>query len=328
MSRKILLSILAVILVLGTVGIAKTVVLYTSNKTDLVEFVTSQFEKETGITVSVVRAGTGSLMQRIAAESKKPLADVFWSGSLGTLKAFEQYFAEYHSPEAAAVPSEYVSPDGKWTSCMAHVMVIMYNKDLVSASDVQTTWEDLFDPKWRGKIAMGNPETSGSSYAQLYGILDLYGWQGVRKLARNVVIQEHSSSVYKNVYLGEYPLGITMEYAAYGYIAGGANNIGIVYPKEGTVIDPEGVALIKGGPNPEEGKRFYDWLLSKPVREQIFAKFFRRPVRTDIDITSIVAGLPDIKDIKIDINTAEDEVSSRRARVLKKWKEIIEQVGG
>lgn len=327
MSKKIFLSFMAVVVLVSVLGAASTVVLYTSNKTDLVEFVASQFEKETGITVSVVRAGTGSLMQRLAAESANPLADVFWSGSVGTLKAFQQYFAEYESPQAAAVPSQYRSPDNLWTSCMTHVMVIMYNKDLVSPADVPTTWEDLFAPKWRGKIAMGNPETSGSSYAQFYGILDLYGWQGIRKLAKNVVIQEHSSSVYKNVYLGEYPLGITMEYAAYGYIAGGASNIGIVYPSEGTILDPEGVALIKGGPNANEGKKFYDWLLSKPVREEIFAKFFRRPVRTDIDVTSIASELPSMKDINISISTTDDEVSSRREHVLQQWKNIIEEVG-
>jgi len=327
MSRKIFLSFLVGVLVLGVLGAASTVVLYTSNKTDIVEFLTSQFEQETGITVSVVRAGTGSLMQRIAAESENPLSDVFWSGSVGTLKAFEQYFAEYRSPEDAAIPSEYLSPNGLWASCMAHVMVIMYNKDLISPSDVPTTWEDLFNPKWQGKIAMGNPETSGSSYAQFYGILDLYGWQGIRKLAKNVIIQEHSSSVYKNVYLGEYPIGITMEYAAYGYIAGGANNIGIVYPSEGTILDPEGVALIKGGPNPNEGKKFYDWLLSKPVREEIFTKFFRRPVRTDIDVTSIASELPAMKDINIAVSTTDDEVSSRRDRVLLQWQKVIEEVG-
>jgi len=89
MFKKALMMSLVAVLVFGALGNGKTVVLYTSNKTDLIEFVASHFEKESGITVSVVRTGTGSLMQRIAAESNNPLADVFWSGSVGTLKAFE-----------------------------------------------------------------------------------------------------------------------------------------------------------------------------------------------------------------------------------------------
>lgn len=327
MYRKLMLVFLVGIFVFSAIGIGEEVVLYTSNKTDLVELVASNFEQETGISVSVVRAGTGTLMQRIGAESENALADVFWSGSLGTLKAFEQYFAEYISPEAATIPTRYLSPKNRWTPCMAHIMVIMYNKDRVDKADVPTTWEGLFDPKWEGKIAMGNPETSGSTYAQYYGLLHLYGVEGIKKLARNVIIHESSSGVYKDVALGEYPLGITMEYAAYSYIAGGADNLGIVYPEEGTILDPEGVALMQGAPHPAAAKEFYDWLLSKSVREEIFQKFFRRPIRTDIDVASLASGLPAFNDVNIAISTMEDEVSSRREKVLEIWTEVLESIG-
>jgi iron(III) transport system substrate-binding protein len=80
-----------------------------------------------------------------------------------------------------------------------------------------------------------------------------------------------------------------MEYAAFRYIEGGDKNVGIVYPAEGAFMAPEALGLVKNCPHPTEAKRFVDYLLSKKVVDEIFAKFSRRPARPD---AAEVAGLP------------------------------------
>ena len=64
-------------------------------------------------------------------------------------------------------------------------------------------------------------------------------WDGLKKLIDNAKILDSSSLIYKGVAAGEYPLGITMEYAAYRYIDGGDKNVGIVYPADGAFMAPE-----------------------------------------------------------------------------------------
>jgi len=65
---------------------ASDVVLYSSNDVQTVSTLVDQFEKQNPeINVSVVRAGTGALMQRIKAEASNPLGDIFWSGGLSML---------------------------------------------------------------------------------------------------------------------------------------------------------------------------------------------------------------------------------------------------
>jgi hypothetical protein len=117
-------------------------------------------------------------------------------------------------------------------------MIIMVNKSLVKDAERPRAWKDLLDPKWKGKVVMANPEKSGSAYAQVYGIWKLYDWDGIKKLIANAKVLDSSSLIYKGVAAGEYPVGITMEYAAHRYIAGGDKNVAIVYPADGPSSPP------------------------------------------------------------------------------------------
>jgi iron(III) transport system substrate-binding protein len=199
-------------------------------------------------------------------------------------------------------------------------MIIMVNKSLVNANEMPKTWKDLFDPKWKGKIVMANPEKSGSAYAQAYGIYKLYGWDGINKLIANAKILDSSSLIYKGVAAGEYPLGVTMEYAAHRYIAGGDKNIGIVYPADGAFVAPEATGIVKNCPHPEEAKKFVDYLISKPVEDEVFVKFSRRPARLDAGETE---GLPSLKQITILKSFDPMEADRLEKEILGKWKEIV-----
>ncbi len=322
--RKHLMTCLTVFFALffafSGVASAAQVVLYSSNPSELLDLVTKGFEAKTGIKVSVVRLGTGEAMKRIAAEKDRPLCDVFWSGDVAVLENAKENFQTYRSPEAKTLPAGYVEKEARWTASNAHVMIIMVNKSLVKAADMPKNWKDLFDPKWKGKIVMANPEKSGSAFAQVYGIHKLYGWDGINKLIANAKILDSSSLIFKGVAAGEYPLGITMEYAAHRYIVGGDKNVGIVYPADGAFVAPEATGIVKNCPHPEEAKKFVDYLLSKKVVDEIFDKFSRRPARLDAGDTE---GLPSLKKIVILKSFDPMEAQTLEKAILSRWKEII-----
>jgi iron(III) transport system substrate-binding protein len=302
-------------------GFAKEVVLYSSNQPELIEMVSRGFEAKTGIKVSAVRLGTGEAMKRIQAEKENPLGDVFWSGDVSVLDNAKTNFMSYKSPEAKVLPPSYVEKDNRWTSTNVHIMILMYNKKLVSESEKPLAWKDLFLPKWKGKIVMANPEKSGSAYAQVYGLYKLYGWDGLKKLIANAKILDSSSLIYKGTAEGEYPLGVTMEYAAYRYIAGGSKDVGIIYPQDGAFDAPEGAAIIKNCKHPEETKVFFDYLLSKDVEKEIFLKHYRRPARPDVVVEDI--ALPKMSEIKLMKGFDSIEANMLEKEILKEWKEII-----
>jgi iron(III) transport system substrate-binding protein len=173
---------------------------------------------------------------------------------------------------------------------------------------------------------MGDPATSGSAYDQVYGIYQLFGAEGLKKLAANVVISKSSAQVYKGVANGEYPIGITMEYAAYSYVAGGQKEIELVYPKEGAFVAPEAVAIIK---NPKNGaaaaQQLYDVLLSKEVQEAELIQNFRRPTRSDIDVSKLTK-LPNLSNIKV-VGTDPAKAAADYKVVIDLWKDALKSAG-
>ena len=99
----------------GGAASAAEVVLYSSNNVDTVNRVIDRFTRENpDIKVSVVRAGTGALMQRIKAEAANPLGDIFWSGGLSTVAEFRDQLAPYASAQAGTVPAPYRGPNDLW----------------------------------------------------------------------------------------------------------------------------------------------------------------------------------------------------------------------
>lgn len=322
LASTLCLTLLALCLSLAapSAALAREVVLYSSNQPELLDMVSQDFEKKTGIKVSVVRMGTGEAMKRIQAESANPLADVFWSGDVAVLENAKKNFMPYQSPQAAGLPKGYMDKEARWTASNTHLMIIMVNTKLVPENERPKKWSDLFDPKWKGKIVMASPEKSGSAYAQVYGLYKLYGWDGLAKLMDNAKILDSSSLVYKGTAEGEYALGLTMEYAAYRYIAGGSKDVAIVYPQDGVFDAPEGAAIVAGCKHPEEAKAFFDYLLSKDTEAEGFLKHYRRPARPDVPP---VPGFPRLDEITVYKGFDPLEANTLEKELLAKWKERI-----
>jgi iron(III) transport system substrate-binding protein len=80
------------------------------------------------------------------------------------------------------------------------------------------------------------------------------------------------------------------------------------------------MALVKGGPNPSDAKKFYDFLASRQAQEMLVKRFFRRPIREDVDTTAV--GLPRANAFKVQ---AIDDVklSAAQPTFIASWKEMV-----
>ncbi len=314
-------------LLAGTSAVAADAIVYTSNNVQTIETALDIARKKApDLNIQQVTSGTGALMKRIEAEAANPLGDVVWGAGFGTMAAYKQNFQPYQSAETKGLDPRFIGPDNLWAGSNVHVMVIMVNDKQLKGMAAPTRWADLFDPKWKGKLIVGDPGTSGSTYDQMYGLYQLFGQGGFDKLVANADISRSSAQIYKSVANGEYAVGITMEYAAYAYIAGGQKEIKIVYPEEGAFVAPEAVAIIKNPKNGDKAaEQLYDVLLSKDVQEAELTDNFRRPSRSDIDVASLTE-LPNLKDIKIE---ATDPMKAAAAyeSIIGAWKKAQDKAG-
>jgi iron(III) transport system substrate-binding protein len=304
------------------------VVVYTSNDSNLNRFVYDGFKKETGIEVEGVEAGSGVVFRRIASEKDRPLGDIVWGVSRTLLRANKALLAPYASKNKDAVPAHFRDPEDHWIGTNVHLLVILQNTRLLPAEQGPKTWTDLMKPELKGKVAFTDPANSGSAYsnvtmwAQTWGNNDA-AWEKVTQLIANTRVLNRSSLVFQGVGNGEFPLGISLEYAGYQWSSNGAP-VKVIYPADGTVAQMEGVAIIKGGPNTENAKAFVDFVSRKDVREAILKFAFRRPARQDLDLSKLPGAMPQLADVKL-VDYDEDTWVEKRAETAKKIQEIIQR---
>ncbi|HUN47906.1 MAG TPA: extracellular solute-binding protein [Stellaceae bacterium] len=331
--RRIIAGIgIAALLAAAGTGAARAaddqLVVYSANESILDNLVFEAFKKETGIQVQPVEAGSGVLMKRIAAEKDRPQGDIIWGVSRSLLQGNADYFAPYRSKNIEAVPAEFRDPQDRWLGTNLHLLVILANTKEVAAADLPKSWADLMSPKWTGKIAFTDPANSGSAYTNTTLWVDLWGggdkgWAEVTKLYGNLKVLNKSSLVFSGVGNGEYPLGVSLEYAGYVWANNGAP-IKIIYPSDGTVVQMEGVAIIKGGPNLEPAKKFVDFVSRKDTREMILAHTFRRPARQDLDLEHLPGGLPPLAKVAL---AKYDEARWTEARpdAMQKIQDVVQK---
>ncbi len=302
------------------------IVVYTSNDSNLNRFVFDAFRKETGIEVEPVEAGSGVVFRRMASERERPLGDIVWGVSRTLLRANKALLAPYASKNKDAVPAHFRDPEDYWIGTNVHLLVILQNTKLIPADAGPKSWADLIKPEWKGKVAFTDPANSGSAYSNLTMLAQMWGsaeagWDKVAQLLANTRVLNRSSLVFQGVGNGEFPLGMSLEYAGYQWSSNGAP-VKVIYPADGTVAQMEGVAIIKGGPNTEGARQFVDYVTRKDVREAILRFAFRRPARQDLDLSQLPGQMPQLEMVKL-VDYDEDAWVEKRAETAQKIQDII-----
>ena len=322
--KKIFALVLAVMMLAlaGSALAAGTVVIYSPHDADPLAAGVAMFEAAyPDIKVEVIAGGTGELCQRIVAEAENPQGDVLWGGGADTLAGYVDYFAPYVCANDDVIGEAYKDADDMWIGESPLPMVFIYNKNLIKEEDVPKTWDDLCNEALKGKIAFASPAKSGSAYTQLCTMLfskDTIdeGWELVFNFIKNLdgKVQDSSGNCHKLVASGEYAVGVTIEKSAVLY--NDNPDIAYVYPEKNSAV-PDGVALIKNCPNPDNAKLFIDFVTGLECQTAQNADWARRPVRSDLTPVGLV-GLDTLDLGNYDFAYA----AKNKAEIVEKWNDL------
>ena len=278
-----------------------------------------EFERVTGIRARVQydseASKTTGLVNRLIAERNRPRADVYWSNEvIQTVRLKrEGILAPYISPMAEDYPSHFKDPEGYWTGFAARARVIIYNTDLVD--EPPASIRDLTDAKWKGRAAIANP-LFGTTAAHAAALFAAWGDEEAKAFflalkANDIAILPGNATVRDLVARGEFAVGLTDTDDANGAVLDGfpvrwhlAENDGVLHE---TLVLPNTVAIVKGGPNGEYAKTLVDYLLTPEVEETLAAsRAIQIPLNPEAATPKNVPEIGGITRMEIDFAAAAD----------------------
>lgn len=298
-----------------------TVVWYTSIELQTAEKIAKAFEAaHAGIKVQVERNGCERIVQRLTQErgSNIHAADVAECSDMTALFNWKKqgWLAAFVPADVARYPAEHRDPDGFYATDRLTLSPIEYNTRMVKPEEAPKSFADLLDPKWKGKIVKAHPGYSGTIMTVTYEISRDLGWDYLKKLGQQKVMQVQSAAEPpKKVAQGERPVAADGgEYLPLQMIEKGAP-IALVYPTEGTPSIPGGAGVMADAPHPNAARLFAIYLFSKDGQQLLADMAKIRSVNPDVKVPAGMKPLSDIKIMKPD--TAAQEQAT--ADIKKKY---------
>ena len=310
---------------------AQALTLYCSADEAWCQQLKTGFETDTGITLDMTRKSSGETFAQVKAESSNPKGDVWWGGTGDPhLQAAEEDLTEAYpdSPMRAELYDWAIkqseAADGKTIGVYSGALGFGYNKDLLAKNNLPEPkcWADLTKPEFKGHIQVANPNSSGTAYTLLATLVQLMGedkaFEYLLALHKNINQYTKSGSApIKAAAQGETTVGIVFLHDAVAQAAAGYDVVPVA-PCEGTGYEIGSMSLIKGARNPDEAKKFYDWVLQAKVQEKaVEVESFQIPSNKNAKLSD---KIPDISQIKlIDYDFKKYGSSEERKRLLGKW---------
>lgn len=266
-----------------------------------------EFENETGISVEVYSCGTSDAIDKITTDSD---IDIMWGGSLLAVGPYMNHFYTYETSNKSRFMDAFKNESNEVT-CFSDVpSVIMVNTDIIGGISVEG-YEDLLDPRLKGRIAFADPGKSSSSFEHLVNMLYAMGngdpdkgWDYVKKFVAQLDgnILDSSSLVYQGVANGKYAVGLTFEEAAVTMIKSD-KHVSIVYMREGVVSTPDGIYISKNSKRCDMAEKFADFMTSRKAQQFMASDLGRRSVRKDVEASELVIPKYKINNLPVNKKT-------------------------
>jgi iron(III) transport system substrate-binding protein len=268
---------------------------YSPHGKELLEYLEMGFEKlHPNIDVQWVDMGSQDILDRVRSEAANPQADVWFGAPAETFDhaAKDNLLDRYRPSWSASIDPEGRDAADRWYGTYLTPEVIAYNSDAVSAADAPKDWDDLLDPRWKGKVLVRDPIASGTMRA-IFGAIMVRSIQNTGKPDSGYAWLRRLDANTR-----EYVLNPTILYQKIGRQEGVVTMwdmpdiatlqqrthipVKYVIPSSGTPLLVDGIAIVHGTHHPAEAKLYYEYVTQSDVLIASAKQFLRMPARKDI----------------------------------------------
>ena len=300
-----------------------------------------KFTEKTGIKVNVVSGKDKALQKRITEEGEDSKADIYITADAGRLGAFDAkgMFQKSMTPAIkAVVPKNFRSTN--WTGIAKRARIMYYSPERVNANELNgMTYEGLADPKWKGRIVI---RKSNNIYNQslVASLVKHNGKKATCEWSKSVVSNMARDSKGNDraqilaVAAGEADLAVANTYYLALMLSGkkgaeqqaAAKKVLPFFPNQGdrgTHMNISGGGVLKNAPNPENGKKLLEFLLTKEAQKHIVNNTFEYPMIEGVEPHDLVKqmglGFKQDLDTKV-VNYGKNQAIALECMLAAKWK--------
>jgi iron(III) transport system substrate-binding protein len=331
MRKTILLA--AGLLIAASPALADEVNVYTSRQPELIQPIFDAFTAESGIKVNVLYSEKG-LIERMKAEGDRGPADLYITADTGSVVAATN--AGLTQPHGSTVVDEIVpenlrDANGHWFALTTRVRVVYASKDRVAPGEV-TSWEDLTDPKWQGRICV-RPGVHSYNLSLVAAAIAHHGEDGARDWVKGLKAnlarkpQGNDRAQVKAVWAGEcdiaiantYYLGKMLENPEQRPWAESVRTVFPVFEGGGAHVNISGGVITKSSPNREAALKLVEFMLSEQAQKLYAEINYEYPVRAGVPASELVASWGSFAPDSIPLT----QIAELRGAALK----IVEETG-
>jgi len=307
---------------------AEVVNVYSYRQPFLIKPMFDAFTRETGIAVNVVYAKNG-LVERLSHEGANSPADLIFTVDIGRLTDAVNAGvtqAARSAALAANIPPQYRDPDDQWFGLTARARILVASKDRVKPGEI-TSYEDLADPKWSGRICTRSAKNAymvalSAAMISHHGEAKAEAWlRGVKaNLARKP--QGNDRAQVKAIMEGVCDVAIINHYYMGKMMsnedqAPWAASVNMIYPNQdsyGTHMNVSGMALTNSAPNRSNAVKLMVFLSDNLAQQMYAEQNFEYPVKQGVPWSGLLQSFGTYK--ADDLGLAEIAAHRKTASML------------
>lgn len=334
-SRSVVILVVLLVINGVVVAAADRIVIYTNIDREHIQRKVEAFNKvHPEISVEIFRAPIEELFTILELELMvgQLRADIVAFGDLTRAELFKEngWIQPFKIPEEELpfFEDSFIDPDGYWVPYGADAMLIHFNLNFVSREEAPKSWLDLLNERFKDKIVMGCPRSTGMVHVAIRYIADIlyekygepYGWSYFEELAKlNPMTVSGHRTVRDLIAIGEKPIGILTTGGAYPSVFEGEAT-GYNYMVEGTPAAIQAYGIVTGTRNKAAAEAFVNWVISREGQILTSKVTGFLPVRNDVPL-----DLPYGETLE-DVNPVLVHVTPEvRAYQAEKFYEIVRQ---
>jgi len=269
-------------------------VLYSPHGRDLLILLETEYERlNPTVDVRWLDMGSQEVYDRIRSEAANPQADV-WFGGPDTIfmqGAEDGLFQAYRPTWGDSVPATSRDSGDLYFGLYRAVPLLIYNSEAVSADEAPRDWDDLLDPRWKGKIVIRDPLASGTMRTAFGKVLadsvaatgdEGAGFDWLLQLdAQTKEYAVNPALLFEKIVRQEGLVSI-WELTDMLFQRQRGAPFGYNFPASGSPVIDDSIGLVANARHPDEARAFIDWVGSEEALLLAAEQAFRLPARTDL----------------------------------------------